>query len=189
MMRLGAIEGTGEDARVAFEKQLTAWVGRDIEGLEYEFGSKTGTAEKVRTEICLHVELGERRRWREEGLKATRSRLEELPRLEKPHRSCYTSSICVFGSRPWDDRELMVLVVADEPLGEAHFGSQVAGPTASKVLSEALGLTKCGDAPSTPGAIGFGTSALPFRNSEDHPWVIHPPTEGEAALLEKRESS
>ncbi len=158
MMRLGSQIGTGDDLRPLFEKHLAAWAGRDIDGLDFDFGTKTGTAQKVPTEVCLHVELG-----LQQGTSTG---------VEKPHKSCYTSSICVFGSRPGDDRELMVLVVVDEPRGEKRFGAQVAGPAAEKILSEALGLTKSGEAPDSQGALGFGTSELAFSNKKFQPWRV-----------------
>ena len=41
----------------------------------------------------------------------------EMKSRPRPHpRSCYTSSICLVGSAPGEDRELMVLFVVDEPI-------------------------------------------------------------------------
>jgi hypothetical protein len=103
-------------------------------------------------------------------LPATRARVESLRRLEKPHARCYTSSICVFGRVPNDPRELMVLIVVDEPRGKERFGSRVAGPAAQRVLAEALGLTHNGAAPSLEVAPGFGASALAVLPSSQVPW-------------------
>jgi hypothetical protein len=66
----------------------------------------------------------------------------------------------------------MVLVVADEPRGTKRFGSQVAGPTAEKILSEALGLTAGGESPTQQRASGFGVSALAQTNDSMRPWQL-----------------
>jgi len=160
MMRLGAREGTGREVRVAFVESLTGALGRPPEEREFDLGTKTGTAQKVPSELCVHVELGERARWEREGLAATRERIESLERLEKPHARCYTSSICAFGRAPDSERELMVLIVVDEPRGKERFGGRVAGPAAQRVLAEALGLTLNGQAPSFEVAPGFGAPSL-----------------------------
>ncbi len=149
MMRFGARVGTGKEVREAFAASVRAWAGGDVALAETDFGSKTGTAEKVPSELCVHVELAERARWEREGLRATRERIDSLSRLAKPHARCYTSSICVFGRAPGRARELMVVVVVEEPRGKERFGSRVAGPAAQAILSEALGLTRNGCAPCT----------------------------------------
>jgi len=174
MMRLGASLGTGDGVRLLFEKHLAAWIGRDPSDLDFEFGTKTGTAQKVPTELCLHVELCERERWERIGVSDSIQRRSDLKLLRKPHAECYTSSICVFGRRPWDNHELMVLVVADEPRGEKRFGSQVAGPTAEKILSEALGLTAGGEPPADEEVGGFGISTLAHSNAASRPWRVVP---------------
>jgi hypothetical protein len=159
MMRLGALEGTGREVRRAFSASLArAFDPRDAEGAAHAFdlGTKTGTAQKVPTEQCVHVELSERARWEREGLPATRARIDALSSLEKPHSRCYTSSICAFGSLPGSANELMVLIVVDEPRSKVHYGSQVAGPAAERVLAEAFGLTQSGLPPAHEVAPGFG---------------------------------
>lgn len=170
MMRLGAREGTGRDVRATFLRSLAAALGREPEEGTFDLGTKTGTAQKVPSELCVHAELAERARWEREGLPATRARLESLRRLEKPHARCYTSSICAFGRSPQGERELMVLIVVDEPRGKERFGSRVAGPAAERVLAEALGLTRNGCAPSHEVAPGFGATTLAVLPASSHPW-------------------
>jgi cell division protein FtsI/penicillin-binding protein 2 len=163
MMRLGATEGTGREVGNAFRASLArAQASEPLPG-SFDLGTKTGTAQKVPSELCVHVELGARAHWEAEGLPATLARIEALSRLEKPHARCYTSSICAFGRAPNHPRELMVLLVVDEPRGKERFGSRVAGPAAERVLAEALGLTRNGCAPSFEVAPGFGASALALR--------------------------
>jgi hypothetical protein len=59
--------------------------------------------------------------------------------------------MCIFGKlrRSESDidtveREIMVLVVVDEPRGGKKYGSDVAGPAAAGILKEALGYTRDG---------------------------------------------
>lgn len=160
MMREGARIGTGRHvARPDLTEDLA------------DVGTKTGTAEKVHTEICLHAELElyERnalaRRKTEPGERAA------LRGVRPGHMSCYTSSMCVFG-RGWDDdRELMVLLVVEEPRGEERFGSAVAGPTAMRILRESLGLTRGGEAlrnDLTPGFVATHAEPIELR---EVPWA------------------
>ena len=165
MMRLGALEGTGREVRTAFVASLAAAEGDEPAEGSFDLGTKTGTAQKVPGELCVHVELGERARWEREGLPATRARVESMERLEKPHARCYTSSICAFGRAPHSERELMVLLVVDEPRGKERFGGRVAGPAAQRVLAEALGLTVNGQAPSREIVPGFGTADLALASA------------------------
>lgn len=170
MMRLGAREGTGREVRATFLRTLEQTLGCAPEEGSFDLGTKTGTAQKVPSEQCVHVELAERARWEAAGLPATRARVEALRRIEKPHGRCYTSSICAFGRAPHSERELMVLIVVDEPRGKLHFGSQVAGPAAERVLAEALGLTRNGAPPSHEIAPGFGATSLALRPASTTPW-------------------
>lgn len=156
MMELGAREGTG----------------RDLWREDVAMGTKTGTAEKVPDELCLHVELAERERCEAQGVPMTRAWYRGLKSKPQPHRSCYTSSICMYGSLPGSGRELMVVVVVDEPRGKAKFGSKVAGPAAAAILAEALGLTRDG-VPFEPELVaGFGVSTVAERNPSDEPWRV-----------------
>jgi cell division protein FtsI/penicillin-binding protein 2 len=172
MMRFGAEVGTGDEVRASLLDLVEAsGVAGDLAPEAFlDVGTKTGTAQKVGTELCVHVELAARERWREAGLPATRARFEELAHEPKPHRNCYTSSICVFGSRADDGRELMVFVAVEEPRGKQRFGSKVAGPAAARVLAEALGLTQGGAPPRNETARGFFESDATARNDADEPW-------------------
>jgi len=170
MMRLGALEGTGREVRVAFAESVGAELGREAVAGDFDIGTKTGTAQKVPSELCVHVELAERARWERAGLAATRERVASLSSLAKPHGRCYTSSICAFGRGPGGGRELMVLIVVDEPRGKERFGSRVAGPAAGRVLAEALGLTENGCAPRLDVVAGFGATALVSPKTSDVPW-------------------
>ena len=176
MMRHGATVGTGRDVRKSLLGTAAAYLGLpEEEGLDaaaefLDLASKTGTAQKVGTERCVHVELAARERWRERGLPATPQRLRALRDEPKPHRNCYTSSIVLFGKRQDQDRQLMVYVVAEEPSGKQRFGSRVSGPTAGRILAEALGLTQGGEPPRQEVASGFFASDVADRNELDEPW-------------------
>ncbi len=180
MMRIGARIGTGDDARLEFERHLAASLRFDPAvmeeqdealrpALEFDLGTKTGTAQKVGRELCVHVEMPARARCRREGIPMTIERFRGLAQVPKPHRNCYTSSICAFGSVP-GSRELMVLVVAEEPRGKSRYGSDVAGPTAAAILAEALKLTRDGQVDRALVAGGFFPSSSAFRNDLDEPW-------------------
>lgn len=137
MMMLGAREGTGKKVYCA----------------DIVMGTKTGTAQKVPSEPCLHVELQHNREHHCNGSRECRARLASLP---KAHRgSCYTSSMCAFGHLPDDDREVMVFVVVDEARGGKKYGADVAGPAAVGILQEALGYTRGGVKYEAPSAAGF----------------------------------
>jgi hypothetical protein len=58
-----------------------------------------------------------------------------------------------------DAREIMVLLVVDEPTGKAKFGSDVAGPAAVRILAEALGRTRDGAATAPVTEAGFALEA------------------------------
>jgi len=142
MMEEGALSGTGKRL---LDPERAA-------GSTIVFASKTGTTEKKPTEPCLHLELERNRdnakleRGREDPRFVTfEDMMARMHREGRPHpRACYTSSICLAGKLPDSDREVMVLVVVEEPCGDGKFGSDVAGPTALRVLKEALGLTRQG---------------------------------------------
>lgn len=143
MMQLGAREGTGKSVYCD----------------ELVMGTKTGTAQKVGGEVCLHTEMAYQRDLAKGEPKRTRAEL----RAQKAHPGdCYTSSMCAWGHLPDSPREVLVLVVVDEPRGGRHFGSEIAGPAAVSILKEALGYTHGGvrakDAPSP----GFAPLATPL---------------------------
>ena len=164
MMELGASVGTGKDHN------------RD----DILMGTKTGTAERVSTEVCLHVWGRRVEELTEAGLPVTRAEYTRLGGQRVEHGRCHTSSMFVFGRRadttqPGAERELAVLVVVDEPLGGEHFGSRVAGPAAMDILVEALGITRDGRAPTpeiVPGfAPSFGSIVPSLADSErEQPW-------------------
>lgn len=168
MMRLGALEGTGRPVQARIE----------AEGWPLWIASKTGTAQKVPTEICLHRELllqsenAERMRRGEPPVPL--SSLRGLGPLG--HRSCYTSSICLVGHVEGETREVMVLVVVEEPRRGGRFGSRVAGPAALAVLAEALGVAPPPGGDQVPPPVRDGFLAAPDgeRSLEDVPWAETP---------------
>ncbi len=157
MMELGAREGTGRHF----------W--RD----DIEMGTKTGTAEKVPGELCLHVWGEFMDRCVEQGRVPLSKEQKALRGQRNGHRTCYTSSMAVFGRRrdlP-DAPEVFVLVVVDEPRGKEKFGSKVAGPSAMRILDEALGLTRDGLAPGPDPVNGFSLVGAAPLGGWDQPWI------------------
>ncbi|MFT7668765.1 MAG: cell division protein FtsI/penicillin-binding protein 2 [Planctomycetota bacterium] len=166
MMAEGARTGTGRH----ISKR------EDDVGTRIELLSKTGTTEKEPNVPCLHLEL-------ECNLlnsKLTGGRsdpdyilLPEMKAKEKPHSgSCYTSSICLVGKIPGEEREVMVLMVVDEPRVKLKFGSDVAGPAAISLLKESLGLTQGGQCSTECGefvqAYGYEDEA----EGAERPWLM-----------------
>jgi cell division protein FtsI/penicillin-binding protein 2 len=159
MMEMGAREGTG---RVVASPDL-------VPGLIV--GTKTGTAQKVATEVCLHEELAHQAAHRAAQTACSRACRSSLVGRRSGHRSCYTSSMCAFGRRAEGGREVLVLVVADEPRGREKFGARVAGPTAIAILKEALGATRLG-APAVPDVVaGFAPSPCASQAGFAQPWA------------------
>ena len=126
MMKLGAREGTGAKVNCT----------------DIDMGTKTGTAQKVPGEVCLHVEAQHHMEHAGcTGAKVCREKLKG----QKAHKGlCYTSSMCAWGRLPGEEREVLVLVVVDEPRKGKKFGADVAGPAAAAILKEALGYTRSG---------------------------------------------
>jgi cell division protein FtsI/penicillin-binding protein 2 len=125
MMQLGAREGTGKKVYCP----------------DIVMGTKTGTAQKTPTELCLHVEL---EHVREHGCRSAGACRRLLVGKKAHPRSCYTSSMCAWGHLRDDDREVMVLVVVDEARGGKKYGADVAGKAAVSILLEGLGFTRGG---------------------------------------------
>jgi cell division protein FtsI/penicillin-binding protein 2 len=132
MMELGARVGTGKF--VASLEQMPDLV----------VGTKTGTAQKVPGEVCLHVELAHQAEHRRAGTRCPRACRARLGSDRPGHRECYTSSMCMWGRTHDSEREVLVLVVVEEPRGMEKYGSRVSGPLAAKLLREALGQTSMG---------------------------------------------
>lgn len=133
-------------------------------------GTKTGTTEKVESELCLHVELAHNATRHADGSpcrKACRVTLEGLRDHHGRRNTCYTSSMCAVGRVAGSDRELLVLLVVDGPRGKAKYGADVAGRSAIAILRGAFGL-----APVT-GALAQAAAPLPPRafNPHDLPWA------------------
>ena len=89
----------------------------------------------------------------------------------RDHRVCYTSSMCIWGRVEGSDREVMVYVVVDEPRGAQKYGSRVAGPTAVRILKEALGATRNGDATRPDLCEGFAASTERSAPTPEQPWA------------------
>jgi hypothetical protein len=125
MMRLGATEGTG--------KRIPR-----PEGLE--LATKTGTYEKLRGDVSYHV-LG--RALAEARASGAVWNGGEAYRQHRGNwdgrNSAYTSSIVAVGNLEGSDRRVLVFLLAEDPLGEEHFGSYVTGDAAVEVLASALG--------------------------------------------------
>ena len=89
-----------------------------------------------------------------------------------PHRVCYSPLMCAFGRLEESEREVLVLVIADDPL-VGKFGGDVAGPSAIAILREALGLTRAGQEPVPDLVEGFAPSSLEAElpASGPQPWA------------------
>jgi hypothetical protein len=125
MMQLGATEGTGK--RIPRPKDLV-------------LATKTGTYEKLAGDVSYHVlgrALAEARASGEawnggEAYRRYRGNWDG-------RRSAYTSSIVAVGNVEGSSRRVLVFMLAEDPLGEEHFGSYVTGDAAVEVLCSALG--------------------------------------------------
>jgi len=161
MMQMGAREGTGKPV-LATRDDLVV-------------GSKTGTAEKVPGEVCEHAYGRALERAAKLGRGLTKAEYKAVKAGGPAHKgSCYTSSMCVFGRRALGGREVLALVVIDEPTKNGKFGSRVAGPTAVRLLDEALGVTRAGERP-VPLAFGrFAPSDSTLVSTHEHPWKESP---------------
>lgn len=135
MLALGAEIGTGRHVAMREQNPEFSWIG-----------TKTGTTEKVASELCVHLELEALAEAALDERPLTRAERDALFRMGKPHRrsSCYTSSMLASARMVVDgeEREIMVLVVADDPAGPERFGSRVTGPTTIAILRQAFGLRR-----------------------------------------------
>lgn len=161
MLALGALEGTGED--VASPERCP--------GFAY-LGTKTGTTERVDSEVSLHVAWP---RQLELGRPLTRDEHAALRGLRNGLAigdRCYTSSMCALGRLPGSDREVLVLVVVDEPRSGKKFGIDVAGPAAISLLRRAYGLRPDvggGERALLPGQVrgAFSAADLPWAEAQE----------------------
>ncbi len=170
MMELGAREGTGRHV-----------VGPELQ-VELAAGTKTGTAQKVGREICLHAELEHQQAHHAAATRCTRACRAELVGRRDGHGSCYTSSMVAYGSLPEArDQELFVLVVGEEPRGTLHYGSQVAGPTAVHLLREALAMRRRDERRREARPARFRPSTLALESADSHPWSTDATLDGIAA--------
>jgi cell division protein FtsI/penicillin-binding protein 2 len=160
MMQLGAREGTGQ--RVAGPEALPGAI----------VGTKTGTPQKVPSEVCGHLEMGHRQWHKERATPCSRACRASLKGAPMPHRSCYSPSMCIFGRREDSEREIMVLVVVDEPC-KGKFGGDVAGPAAVAIFKEAVGFTTLGEEPVYDLVEGFAPSEtdVELQGAADQPWA------------------
>lgn len=170
MLALAAREGTGKEAGERLLELARSAGFTDATLADLGLGTKTGTAQKVPSEVCVHVELRERQRCSALGLPWNEEVYRSLKGAPMPHRSCYTSSMCAVARRPDDGRRVMVLIVADEPCGKEKYGARVAGATAIDVLAEALGFTRGGRLLEPELIAGFGASRATDRNTSSEPW-------------------
>ena len=157
MMALAAQEGTGDG------------VASDVHCPEFSYmGTKTGTTEKVPTEVSLHVEWprqleleAQGKAWNSDEYRALIGKRNNLG----IRNTCYTSSMCAIGEI--EGRELLALVVVDEPRSKLKFGSDVAGKAAIRILRRAQGLPAQADVPlptrPAPTALAF--------SGADQPWA------------------
>lgn len=160
MMRMGAREGTGE--RVAAPELLP---GLDV-------GTKTGTAERVSSELCIHVELQHQARHAAALTRCSRDCRRQAKALPNPHRgACVTLSMAAVGRRLDGEREVLVLVMVDEPVHKSRYGSDTAGPAAVAILKEALGVTALGQERRASWLAGFGQAAGLAQEAGAQPWA------------------
>ncbi len=137
-------------------------------------GTKTGTTEKVDTELCLHVELAHNATRHANGEPCTGACRAAL-RYQRDHggrrRTCYTSSMVALGRLPGDEREVLVVVVVEDARSPLKFGADVAGPSAIAILRAAFGE---GEHP-TPEALAEPVEAAApaesWFNARDLPWA------------------
>jgi cell division protein FtsI/penicillin-binding protein 2 len=168
MMEIGAQTGTGR--RVASPTICP----------EFEFlGTKTGTTEKVKSEVCIHVELQHAADHRAANTACSRACYKSL-KGKRNHKglreTCYTSSMCAVGRLTEDGPTLLTLIVVEDARSKKKFGADVAGSSAILLLRRALGLSaETGrdltlSVPQLP-AHAFGEYDLPWLEEGDEIWT------------------
>jgi cell division protein FtsI/penicillin-binding protein 2 len=165
MMHQGALIGTGRHVfdGPPYEEDFVE---------RYGVGTKTGTAERVHGEPCVHVELSHNEQHAQDQTGCSKACYASMKAQQRPHsRACKTLSMVAFGRRPSDDQDVLVLVVVDEPLQGSRYGSDTAGPAAGKLLREALGLTAFGAERSVERVAGFRRGARAPEPSSEQPWA------------------
>jgi hypothetical protein len=121
--------------------------------------------------VCAHVELEHQAAHWQQGTRCSRDCRRTLVGKSRDHASCYTSSMCIWGHVEGSTRDVLVLVVADESR-KGKYGSAVAGPTAVRILKEALGRTRNGVPVVEPLAPGFAPAlGAPSQVGPDQPWA------------------
>jgi hypothetical protein len=160
MMRLGAEEGTA--------KRVPRPRGLDLM-------TKTGTTQKLFGDVCWHNFGRAWQRARERGEPFESGRVHKQLRGQfRSNRPCYVSSMVAVGRAPGSEREILVLVVADDPHGPKRFGSEVAGPTAVQILCAALGFEPPRENAAPRAAAGLVLSDSPIQAIDSEPWAVTP---------------
>ena len=164
MLALGAREGTGR--RVAHPDQHPEFA---------YLGTKTGTTEKVESEVCIHVELAHALAHSESATSCSKPCYRSL-RGQRDHKSsrrtCYTSSMMALGRLDADGPTVMVVVVVEDARSKLKFGADIAGKAAMNILRSAHGLPlEHGQLPTVRGPeLGqdaFGQVDLPWMQTAD----------------------
>ncbi len=160
MLELAATVGTG--APLAGPAHLPGLV----------VGTKTGTAQKVPGEVCLHRELADQVRHHLEETRCSRACRQALRAgSAHPGRECLTLSMAVAGRRASGGRQVLVLVVVDEPTRKGRYGSDTAGPLAVALIKEALGVTALGAVREEPWIAGFRRGRAGSEATSEQPWA------------------
>ena len=167
MLAMGAREGTGR--RVAGPEDCPEF---------HYIGTKTGTTEKVVSEICLHVELQHMAQHTEDKTECSKVCYQSMKGARDhkgPRKTCYTSSMCAIGQVEPGEPHYLTLIVVDDPRSKAKFGGEVAGKSAVRMLRLAAGLSEEYREvlpPKLPelsdGA--FGTYEMPWLDEGDAAW-------------------
>lgn len=160
MMAEGALTGTGR--HVAGPKQCPEF---------HYIGTKTGTTEKVHSEVCIHIELQHAQMHKEQGTTCSKACYAAL-RGQRDHKrkrvTCYTSSMCAVGQLEPGGPMILSLIVVDDPRSKEKFGGDVAGASAIRMLRQAHGLPA-----EVTHAEPEGLPAMPAAafNGAEYPWL------------------